>query len=136
MADILISEFMDEDVITRDFAGRDVLYDPKLVDKPEQLVAALADARALVVRNRTQVRPALLAAAPRLRVVGRLGVILLGGAWCGGGGEGPVVPVAVHRGTGFVQADDIGVADRTAGCLPVHLALEVVGGGTTVHVHH
>jgi (S)-sulfolactate dehydrogenase len=74
MADIVISEFMDEDVITRDFAGRDVLYDPKLVDKPEQLVAALADARALVVRNRTQVRPALLAAAPRLRVVGRLGV--------------------------------------------------------------
>jgi (S)-sulfolactate dehydrogenase len=74
MADIVISEFMDEQVVREAFTGRDVLYDPKLVDRPEALLAALADARALLVRNRTQVRPALLAAAPRLRVVGRLGV--------------------------------------------------------------
>jgi (S)-sulfolactate dehydrogenase len=74
MADIVISEFMDEQVVREAFAGRDVLYDPKLVDRPEALLAALGDARALLVRNRTQVRPALLAAAPRLRVVGRLGV--------------------------------------------------------------
>src|SRR5919202_5105759 len=59
----------------RDLArGRDVLYDADLVDRPEDLRAALAEARALVVRNRTQVRGALLDAAPRLRVVGRLGV--------------------------------------------------------------
>jgi (S)-sulfolactate dehydrogenase len=74
MADIVITEFMDEEVIARDLAGRDVLYDPKLVDKPELLEASLADARALVVRNRTQVRAPLLALAPRLKVVGRLGV--------------------------------------------------------------
>ena len=74
MADIVVSEFMDEAVIADAFAGRDVLYDAGLVDKPEALAAALADARALVVRNRTQVRPALLAQAPRLKVVGRLGV--------------------------------------------------------------
>ena len=74
MAEIVITEFMDQDVVARDFAGRDVLYDPKLVDRPEALAAALADARALVVRNRTQVRPPLLAQAPRLEVVGRLGV--------------------------------------------------------------
>src|SRR5919202_888821 len=59
----------------RDLArGRDVLYDADLVDRPEDLRAALAEARALVVRNRTQVRGALLEAAPRLEVVGRLGV--------------------------------------------------------------
>jgi (S)-sulfolactate dehydrogenase len=74
MADIVITEFMDEEVIARDLAGRDVLYDPKLVDKPELLASSLVDARALVVRNRTQVRAALLAGAPRLKVVGRLGV--------------------------------------------------------------
>jgi (S)-sulfolactate dehydrogenase len=74
MADIVISEFMDEAIVRSAFAGRDVLYDPALVDRPADLAAAVADARALVVRNRTQVRGALLAAAPKLRVVGRLGV--------------------------------------------------------------
>lgn len=74
MADIVITEFMDEEVIARDFAGRDVVYDPGLVDRPDALAGLLGDARALVVRNRTQVRLPLLALAPRLRVVGRLGV--------------------------------------------------------------
>jgi (S)-sulfolactate dehydrogenase len=74
MADIVISEFMDETAIRAQLADFDVLYDPKLVDDQARLFAALADARALVVRNRTQVRAALLAAAPRLKVVGRLGV--------------------------------------------------------------
>ena len=74
MTDIVISEFMDEAAIAEVFAGRDVLYDPALVDKPEALAAALADCRALLVRNRTQVRGALLDAAPKLKVVGRLGV--------------------------------------------------------------
>lgn len=74
MADIVISEFMDEEIVHRDFAGRDVLYDPQLVDRPEALRAAVSNARALIVRNRTQVRPPLLDAAPLLRVVGRLGV--------------------------------------------------------------
>lgn len=74
MADIVISEFMDETAIRAQLADFDVLYDPKLVDDKARLFAALADARAIVVRNRTQVRAALLAAAPRLKVVGRLGV--------------------------------------------------------------
>lgn len=74
MADIVITEFMDEEVIVRDLAGRDVVYDPTLVDRPDALAGLLAGARALVVRNRTQVRAPLLASAPRLRVVGRLGV--------------------------------------------------------------
>lgn len=74
MADIVISEFMDEAAIRELLPGRDVLYDAKLVDRPADLIAAVADARALVVRNRTQVRGALLEAAPKLRVVGRLGV--------------------------------------------------------------
>jgi (S)-sulfolactate dehydrogenase len=74
MSEIVISEFMDEAAIRASFTGRDVLYDPKLVDDPARLTAALRDARALIVRNRTQVRGALLEAAPSLEVVGRLGV--------------------------------------------------------------
>lgn len=74
MADIVISEFLDEAAISAVLKGRDVFYDPKLVDDAPRLHAALKEARAVVVRNRTQVRGALLAAAPKLRVVGRLGV--------------------------------------------------------------
>jgi (S)-sulfolactate dehydrogenase len=74
MPEIVISEFMDEAAIRASFAGRDVLYDPQLVDDPVRLAAALRDARALIVRNRTQVRGALLVNATRLEVVGRLGV--------------------------------------------------------------
>ena len=74
MADIVISEFMDQAAIDDVLAGRDVLYDATLVDKPKALCDALGDARALIVRNRTQVDGNLLDAAPRLRTVGRLGV--------------------------------------------------------------
>lgn len=74
MSDIVISEFMDQAAIDTVLRGRDVLYDPKLVDDKDRLYAALTDCRALVVRNRTQVRAPLLHAAPRLKVVGRLGV--------------------------------------------------------------
>jgi (S)-sulfolactate dehydrogenase len=74
MADIVITEFMDEAAIRAHLSGFDVLYDPQLVDQPERLMTALSTARALIVRNRTQVRGALLDAAPRLTVVGRLGV--------------------------------------------------------------
>ncbi len=74
MPDIVISEFMDEEAIREGLKGFDVLYDPKLVDRAEDLAKAVADARAVIVRNRTQVHAPLLAAAPRLKAVGRLGV--------------------------------------------------------------
>ncbi|MBN8967024.1 MAG: hydroxyacid dehydrogenase [Rhizobiales bacterium] len=74
MPDIVICEFMDEQAITEGLAGFDVLYDPALVDRPEDLKKAVAQARALIVRNRTQVRGALLESAAKLRAVGRLGV--------------------------------------------------------------
>ena len=71
---VVISEFMDEAAIAAELAGFDVLYDAALVERPDALAAALAQADALIVRNRTQVRGPLLAAAMRLKVVGRLGV--------------------------------------------------------------
>jgi (S)-sulfolactate dehydrogenase len=74
MPDIVICEFLDEAVLREGLAGFDVLYDAALVDRPDDLFAAVAAARGLIVRNRTQVRGALLDAAGALRIVGRLGV--------------------------------------------------------------
>ena len=45
-----------------------------MVDRPAELHAAIATADALIVRNRARVDGALLAIAPLLKVVGRLGV--------------------------------------------------------------
>jgi len=74
MADIVITEFMDAAAIGRLKDRFETLYDPGLVDRPDDLRAAVVGARALVVRNRTQVRGALLEAGTSLTCVGRLGV--------------------------------------------------------------
>ncbi len=71
---IVISEFMDADAVQQLASRFDVHYDPALVDRPAELAERVASCAALVVRNRTQVRGDLLAAARQLRVVGRLGV--------------------------------------------------------------
>ena len=71
---IVITEFMDERAVAPMRAAHDVLYDPKLVDDAPRLLLEAATADALVVRNRMQVRGALLAALTRCTVVGRLGV--------------------------------------------------------------
>lgn len=55
-------------------AAGSVVYDKTLWRDRERLVSALATADALIVRNQTRVDAALLAAAPVLKVVGRLGV--------------------------------------------------------------
>tara|TARA_R110002020_G_scaffold198830_5_gene400073 strand:+ start:12722 stop:13654 length:933 start_codon:yes stop_codon:yes gene_type:complete len=74
MVDIVITEFMDEAAVARLAQHYDTHYDPKLVDDPAAMHGHLTSARALIVRNRTQVREALLSMGPKLRVVGRLGV--------------------------------------------------------------
>ena len=71
---VVIAEFMDEAAVAslqRRFA---TTYDPQLADRRHGLLAAVIDADALIVRNKTSVDRELLAAADRLRVVGRLGV--------------------------------------------------------------
>jgi (S)-sulfolactate dehydrogenase len=71
---IIICEFMDEAAVASLAARFDVLYDRDLVDRRHELLTHLAGADALIVRNRTEVDPDLLAAAGALKVVGRLGV--------------------------------------------------------------
>jgi (S)-sulfolactate dehydrogenase len=74
MKRIVISEFMDAPAVEALRARFDVDYRPALVDDAAALASALAGAHGWIVRNRTQVRGPLLAAAARLSVVGRLGV--------------------------------------------------------------
>jgi (S)-sulfolactate dehydrogenase len=104
MADIIVSEFMDEAALEAARSVYDVLYEPGLVDDPEKLLAEIAPAKALIVRNRTQVRGALLEAATNLKVVGRLGVGLdnIDMDACAARG------IAVHPASG---ANDLSVAE-------------------------
>ena len=74
MADVVVSEFMDAAILDEVLGDFDVLYDPSLVDDRNALLSRLSDARAIIVRNRTRVDADLLTHAPKLTVVGRLGV--------------------------------------------------------------
>jgi (S)-sulfolactate dehydrogenase len=74
MADIVISEFINDtalELLSRDF---DVDYDPNMFQRPAELEKAVSDCRALIVRNRTSVTESLLELGTGLEVVGRLGV--------------------------------------------------------------
>lgn len=55
-------------------SGHTICLDPMLWRDPERLRELVAEAEALIVRNQTRVTASLIEAAPRLRVVGRLGV--------------------------------------------------------------
>ena len=65
---------MDEAAVIDLARDHDVLYDPTLVDDQARLLDVIAEARAVIVRNRTQVTAQLLAAGPSLVAIGRLGV--------------------------------------------------------------
>lgn len=70
---IVISEVMDDDAVAWLRERFDVVYEPTLVDQRAKLLEAVASADAIIVKSRIRVDQALLASAPRLRAVGRLG---------------------------------------------------------------
>lgn len=74
MADVLISEFMDQGVAEGLISEFDVHWDPDLWGKRAELKREISSALAIVVRNGTQVDENLLDAAPNLKVVARMGV--------------------------------------------------------------
>jgi len=128
MTDVVITEFMDRAAVSR-LAGRfRIHYDPGLADKPERLAAFASEARALIVRNRTQVRGALLAGAGKLACIGRLGAGLdnIDTGACAARG------IAVYPATG---ANDLSVAEYVVTCVmmlfrPAYGATaEVAAGG-------
>ncbi len=71
---ILITEFMDTEAVDRLSSAFATTYSPDLADTQDKIPQLLGDVRALIVRNRTQVTAELIAAAPKLKCVGRLGV--------------------------------------------------------------
>lgn len=74
MADLVISEFMDQPTAEGLVGEYDSIWEPDLWSRRDALLSQMGDARAIVVRNATQVDPELLSAAPKLRLVARMGV--------------------------------------------------------------
>lgn len=74
MPDILITENITGEPVEQLKQSHSVSFQPELWKNSEALLAAVADARAIVVRNQTKVNAALFAAAKKLEVVGRAGV--------------------------------------------------------------
>lgn len=74
MSRVVISEFMDQAAVDRLSAVASTSYQPDLVDRRDDLIAAIATAEILIVRNRTKVDATLLDKAGQLQAVGRLGV--------------------------------------------------------------
>jgi D-3-phosphoglycerate dehydrogenase len=101
-------------------------WDVKTHDQlPDGLPAALADADALVVRSAVQVDDALMAQAPKLRVIGRAGV----------GVDNIDAEAATRRGIVVMNtpgANAVAVAELTIG-LMVALARKVPAANTTMH---
>ena len=71
---VVVPEFLPDAHVDRLRSLTDVTYDPDLYANREHLFVELARASAIVVRNRTIVDGDLLAAAPDLSAIGRLGV--------------------------------------------------------------
>jgi (S)-sulfolactate dehydrogenase len=74
MADVVVTEFLDPGPLEDLKRHYSVHVDTALWNKPDQLAAELASAVGIIVRNRTQVTASVIAKAPKLKVVGRLGV--------------------------------------------------------------
>ena len=101
-------------------------WDVKTHDQlPEGLPAALADADALVVRSAVQVDDALMAHAPKLRVIGRAGV----------GVDNIDAEAATRRGIVVMNtpgANAVAVAELTL-CLMIALARKLPAANATMH---
>ncbi len=74
MSSILITEFISSQALETLGAKHEVVYEPDLYKDRSQLIAALQNIDALIVRNLTRVNEEILEGASKLRVVGRLGV--------------------------------------------------------------
>jgi (S)-sulfolactate dehydrogenase len=74
MTDLLITETIDEDVFKDVLAGFNIIYEPKLFLRHDDLCKAAANVPAMIVRNNTQVNADVLKHASKLVALGRLGV--------------------------------------------------------------
>ncbi|MCP4812735.1 MAG: hypothetical protein GY888_09520, partial [Planctomycetaceae bacterium] len=73
MADILVTENIvgaAMDSLRHDF---DVAFEPDAWQDPQRLLTLVSQVRGIIVRNQTQVTAPLIAAAPKLEIIGRAG---------------------------------------------------------------
>lgn len=108
--DILITEDLQSPAIDALVAKFSVVREPALWKEAAKLKAALAEARAVMVRNQTQLTADVLAAAPRLIGIGRVGVGL----------DNIDLPTATARGIAVIaplDANAVSVAELTMGLL-------------------
>lgn len=75
MADIVITERMDDDAVNWLRERFSVHYDPSLVDGQEEIPSLLQEARALIVRDRTWVSGDFISMVSHLECIGRIGVV-------------------------------------------------------------
>ena len=104
--DLLISEEVDAPAVQRLAQKYSVISEPLLWKGPSQLKERVAAARALMIRNQTQVTAELLASAPKLIAIGRVGVGL----------DNIDVEAATSRGVVVIaplNANAVSVADLT-----------------------
>lgn len=87
-----------------------IALEPELWRNPQQLREKITDARALIVRNQTQVTAELIAAAPHLQVIGRAGAGLDNIDTAEATEAGIVVTYAPHE-------NSISVAELTIGLM-------------------
>jgi (S)-sulfolactate dehydrogenase len=115
----VVPEYLPQAALARLAEVCEVVYDPDLYADRPRLMDAMSDANAILIRNRTIIDEDLLTAAPRLRVVGRLGVGLdnIDMEACDAAG------VAVYPALG---ANSVAVAEYVMGALLV-LARPVFG---------
>ena len=73
MAEILVSENITGEAMTRLDETHDVAFDPNLWQNVEKLARQLHTARAIIVRNQTKVTRELIKAAPNLQIIARAG---------------------------------------------------------------
>ena len=74
MRRVVVSEYLPEQFLARLRSNCEVVYDPDLYAERPRLLREVAEAEAIMIRNRTRIDTELLASAKAMRVVGRLGV--------------------------------------------------------------
>ena len=74
MANILITEFMNQKQVEQLSALHNVNYEPELYSNNEAIIENSSDVHALIVRNKTKVDMQLINSMKNLKVIGRLGV--------------------------------------------------------------
>jgi D-3-phosphoglycerate dehydrogenase len=108
--DILVTEDLQSPAIDALAAQFSIVREPALWKDAAKLKAALADARTVMVRNQTQLTADVLAAAPKLIAIGRVGVGL----------DNIDLKTATERGIAVIaplDANAVSVAELTLGLL-------------------